>query len=281
MKIKKYLKDFTTIVKYNLKIEMRYPLSYIAGIFNMFFWMLSISILVIILSGQKENIILGNIIIWGFIGYMIYQTIISEVGFGIYRLQRRGTLEQIFLTPIPHWILPLGLAGFSLTIAMIFSILVILFLSTMLNIPLIITNPLQGILATILLFNMTYGLALIYAGIAIKTKKSSWALVNALQMIFLLFCGVFYSFKTMPQWLLTISKTIPFSYAIDLMRTTIIGIPPELAPKTITIMGTKINGATFEWIITATISTTLLTAGYTYLNKKIKEAKKKGLLATY
>ena len=281
MKIKKYLKDFTTIVKYNLKIEMRYPLSYIAGIFNMFFWMLSISILVIILSGQKENIILGNLIIWGFIGYMIYQTIISEVGFGIYRLQRRGTLEQIFLTPIPHWILPLGLAGFSLTIAMIFSILVILFLSTMLNIPLIITNPLQGILATILLFNMTYGLALIYAGIAIKTKKSSWALVNALQMIFLLFCGVFYSFKTMPQWLLAISKTIPFSYAIDLMRTTIIGIPPELAPKTITIMGTKINGATFEWIITATISTTLLTAGYTYLNKKIKEAKKKGLLATY
>ena len=281
MGVREKLGYLKTIVKYNVKIDMRYPLSYLSGILNLFFWLLSFSILVMMLGSGQSSAILGNLIIWGVVSYMVFSSLTSEVGFGLYRLQRRGTLEQIFLTPIPYWLLPLGLAAFSLITGMIFMVFTIIFLVILMDIPIIILNPMGGLIAFTLMFAMDYGIVLIYAGFSIRTKRSSWALVNALNIAFMLFCGVFYSFSQMPEWLLRISRLIPQSYAVDLLRTTIIGIPPELIPHPLRIGKWIIEPTTCEWIIVATISITTLAIGYIYLTKTINEAKKKGYLSTY
>ena len=282
MEVRKHLDQLKAIVKFNLKIETRYPISYMAGFLNMFFWLFSFSILVLMFSrGTGEEKIIGNIIMWGFVAYLIFQGILGEVGFGLIRLQRRGTLEQILLTPISPWILPLGLAGFTIIIHMLFVMLAIFLFCTLMKVPIIIKNPLGGFLAGVLFFMMAYGLALLYAGWALKAKRSGWALINAIQIIVMLFCGVFYSFRTTPQAILTISRIIPLSYAIDLFRTTIVGIEPELVPSVIIIFGAELSGYLFEWILVSTLSILLLLLGYIYLMKSVEDAKMKGYLATY
>ncbi len=282
MGIRKHIDHLKAIVKFNLKIETRYPISYMAAFFNMFFWLFSFSILVLMLSRDPSGgEVIGNIIMWGFAAYIVFQGLFGEVAFGLIRLQRRGTLEQIMLTPISPWILPLGLAGFTMIINMLLVMIAILMFSTLMKVPIIIKEPLLGLLAGFLFFIMAYGLALIYAGWAIKAKRSGWALINAIEMIVILFCGVFYSFRTAPHRILMISRMIPLSYAIDLLRTSIMGIEPELVPTTITILDTKLSASQFEWILVSTLSILILLVGYLYLMRVIKDAKKKGYLATY
>jgi len=282
MGVREHLRDFLTIMKFNLKIETRYPLSYASGILNMFFWLLSFSILAMMLARETlDRVIIGNLIIWGFVAFIVFQSMLAEVGFGIVRLQRRGTLEQIVLTPVSYWILPLGLAGFSLLVHLIFIFLGIIFLSIFLNVPIIVRNPICGLITFGLLFCIMYGFALFLAGWTLKTKRASWALVNVLQILYMLFCGVFYPFKTMPKSLLAISRIIPLSYAVDLFRTTIVGIEPELLPHSVSLLGVATTGQTLEWIIVTMMAIISILLGYIYFIRTLHEAKKKGYLATY
>jgi len=282
MEIRRHIHNIKVLVKFNLMIEMRYPLSYMSGLLNMFFWMLSFSILVMMLSrGTSGGMIVGNLIMWGFVAYIMFQGLIGEVGFGIARLQRRGTLEQIFLTPISPWILPIGLAGFTIIIHIIFVAAAVFLFVALMRIELIVANPIGGILAGILFLAMSYGLALLYAGWAIKAKRSGWALINAIQIVVMLFCGVFYSFRGAPKAVVMVSKLIPLSYAIDLLRTTIVGIEPELIPSKACIFGVMVSGVVLEWVLVFVLSIVILWLGYTYLLRTLKDAKVKGYLATY
>jgi len=284
MGLKKNLRDLWVITKYNLKIEARYPISYAASLLNLLFWFLAFATLILIFSSPnspQEYAIKSNMIAWGIASYILFSGMISEVGYGMIRLQRRGTLEQILLTPIAYWVLPLGLAAFELIISMIFVSITILLMVIIFKAPIIIVNPLGGLLGLVLFFMMSYGISMLLAGVAIKAKRSSWALGNALTMLYMIFCGTFYPFSTLPEQILIVSKFIPLSYAVDIFRTTLIGIDPELIKGEVDILGYSIPGALAEWILVGLLSVAILALGYIVLILTIKDGKRRGYLGQY
>lgn len=284
MGLKDNLRDLWTIMKYNLKIETRYPISYVSSILNLLFWFLAFATLVLMFSSPtspREYVITCNLIAWGLASYILFSGIMGEVGYGIIRLQRRGTLEQILLAPISYWILPLGLAAFELVISAIFMAVTILLMAIIFDAPIIIGNPLGGFVAFLLFFGMVYGVAMLLAGVSITTKRSSWAFGNALSMLYMIFCGTFYSFSSLPGQILAISRLIPLSYGVDLFRTTLIGIDPELINGKVDILGYSISGALLEWAIVSLLSIMMLLIGYICLISAIKRGKIKGYLGQY
>jgi len=282
MKAKSVIRDIVTIAKFNLKIEMRYPLSYIGAILNLLFWILSFAVLAMMFStGSGYEIIIGNMILWGIVAYLVFQIMLSEVAFGFVRLQRRGTLEQIFLTPTKEWILPLGLVAYSLVIYLIFSLLTIAFMVVFLGIPLIIRNALLGAFNFILFLIMSYGFALLFAGLMLRLKRAGWSLVNFIQFFVMIFGGVFYPFRSLPEIVLCVSRVIPFSYGLDLLRTSIVGVDPELVPSVINFFGFTISGFLFEELLVMFISALSLVIGYMHFMTTLNDAKRKGYLATY
>ncbi|MEX0568874.1 MAG: ABC transporter permease [Candidatus Njordarchaeota archaeon] len=283
MGIKEDLRDIVTIMKFNLKIESRYPISYVAGMLNLFFWLLSFAIFVLMLLGAKteKSMVIGNLIAYGFATYILFNAVISEVGFGIVRLQRRGTLEQIFLAPVSYWVLPLGLAGFTLIIHIAFMLMAIIMFVFLMGVPIVIVDPLMGFLGIVGLFIMIYGFALLFAGLTIKTKRSSWAVVNVFQFIYMLFCGAFYPFNSLPENIRIVSMLLPFSYGVDVFRTSIVGVEPELFPNVVSLFGIIISGQIAEMIFVFCLGSIFLMYGYIFFKKTIDEGKRKGYLGTY
>ena len=281
MGLRENIRDFLTIVKYNLKIETRYPLSYFAGILSLFFWILSLAVFIILLSEQPANrILIGNLIVWGNVSYFIFGGFVAEVTYGFVRLQRRGTLEQILLAPVNEYILPLGLAGFGLIVRIFFIGFVILLFKFLLGIPIIINNVIMGLLALLLMLMMFYGFALLLSGVVIKTKRAGDAMANFIMYLFIIFCGAFYPFRALPEKVLAITRVIPLSYAVDLLRTSIVGINPELIPAEVAY-GIGLKPIELEFTLVLIMSIISLIVGCYYYGQSIKRAKIEGTLATY
>ncbi|MCR8486895.1 MAG: ABC transporter permease [Crenarchaeota archaeon] len=283
MSLKESLRSIWIITKYNLKVEMRYPLSYISSIFNLLFWFLAFGAIAMIFSSapHEESTIISNIIMWGLASIIVFNIMISEVGYGIVRLQMRGTLEQVLLSPIAFWVLPLGLMTVQLLVCMFFIALVIVFMTLLFEAPIIIVNPIGGIIGFILLLTMSYGISMFLAGMVIRIKRASWALVQALITIHWIFSGAFYRFSTLPSQILAVSRLIPLSYAIDVFRTSLMGLNPELIQISVNLLGYTIPGALVEWILTTLLSAALLVSGYISLTSAIKSGKRKGYLGQY
>jgi len=97
----------------------------------------------------------------------------------------------------------------------------------------------------------------------------------------MIFCGTFYPFSTLPEQILIVSKFIPLSYAVDIFRTTLIGIDPELIKGEVDILGYSIPGALAEWILVGLLSVAILALGYIVLILTIKDGKRRGYLGQY
>jgi ABC-type multidrug transport system permease subunit len=72
-----------------------------------------------------------------------------------------------------------------------------------------------------------------FAALTLVIKETASTLVNLLQFGFLILCAMFFPFSVLPPPLVTISRLIPISYAVDAFRSTLMGYPPglpELAP---------------------------------------------------
>ena len=55
-------------------------------------------------------------------------------------------------------------------------------------------------------------------------------LTNFLQLFFMIFCAMFFPFSALPEILQIVSRIIQLSYCVDLFRSTMIGVTPELLP---------------------------------------------------
>lgn len=279
MKLKDITRDLKTLARYRLKIDLRYPLSYIAALFSSIFWLLPFSMLVILFTEQARPR-MASLIAYGLIIYLLYENLGFKVGTGIERLQREGVLEQIFLTPVSPWILPLSLAATSLIILQMFAAVMLLFFVFFFGIPLIVGNVFLGVLSYLLAFLLLYGISLIFAAITVKIKKSIQLFLELSRFLFMLFCGAFYSFNAVPWQMKIISKCIPFSYAVDLFRTSLMGIRPELSTGT-TLFIFTLPAQIVAWLKTTVLSIGFFFGGYAYYNSTIKDAKRRAYLGTY
>jgi ABC-type polysaccharide/polyol phosphate export permease len=72
-----------------------------------------------------------------------------------------------------------------------------------------------------------------------------------LQFALMIVCAMFFPFSTLPEPVQWIARVIPFSYAVDIFRSTLMGYPPgfpELAPREVEIVIVTLFGILMPYV---------------------------------
>jgi ABC-2 type transport system permease protein len=95
------------------------------------------------------------------------------------------------------------------------------------NYPLLIFSVIAGI------FIITC-LGILLAGITLVTAHHSWALTEGMAGLFYLACGAIYPIDILPVWLQYLSKVLPLTYWLELVRRSVLGksLSPTLSGLT-------------------------------------------------
>jgi len=204
-----------------------------------------------------------------FLGFTLW-----EIGFSIREEQVRGTLESLYLSPADK---------FANLVSRIFAILlwtavmavaaVLVIGATVGNLPL--DRPAFAFFVLALSISGFLGIGFAFAGVTVKLKETAQFLVGFLQFFFLIFCAEFFPFAVLPQPVVQyVSAWIPVSYGVDLFRTTLIGIPPEL----VSLGYVSYQG---ELIIVALFGVLSPILGYAFYRFIERRARREGTLGEY
>ena len=285
MLTRKVLSNIKLLAKmsyYLLKISLRYPINFVADFAELALWIMVFYLPILLFlpkSGDFAGVSPALFTLWGFFIYLFISDTIWTIAGGLRYDQITGILEQNFLTPINEFLYPLArlirifIRDFPimLTFPIIFWVVTGEFLAK--NIPLALYILAISIIGLI-------GFGYLYAGFVISMKRSAMS-ANVIQFIVMIFSAVFYPFRSLPESMLVISKLLPFSYYIDLFRTTMIGIEPELIEKEIIIGNIILTPFWTELIIIHVLSIIFLVIGLLTYKVMVMRAKKLGTLHMY
>jgi ABC-2 type transport system permease protein len=205
---------------------------------------------------------------YSFILFIFFSTALWDIGNSLREEQHQGTLESLFMSPISY---------FSTLVSRILSnvlwtsfnvVVAFLFMSTVFG-KLPFENAFLGFVVLILSLFVCFGFAFGFAGLALRYKESMNTLTNFLQFFFMIFCAMFFPFSALPEIILYISRLIPLSYCVDLFRSTLIGVSPELLPYEL------------EFLVVTFFAIVLPILGIIFFRKTVERAKKEGNLAEY
>ncbi|MGQ4833952.1 MAG: ABC transporter permease [Candidatus Asgardarchaeia archaeon] len=271
------------MVKKEFKIIMRYPLDFTLGFVQLIFWMLIFIFAALpFSSGGFESLgngRFGNAILWGSIMFFILSDMIWIVGNGIRYAQRTGTLEQNILAPIREWYIAIARALRGLISDAPF-LLWTIFVVYLITGYFVVENLALSLYVFSLSILTFIGFGLFYAGITVWIKRAE-VLSNVIQFTLMFFCAMFFPFGSLPTEILTISKLIPFSYNVDLFRSLIGGLPPELITESITFLGVTLSPVMIELLIVHISTIFFLVAGFKIFNYSMKKAKLEGTLSHF
>jgi ABC-2 type transport system permease protein len=158
----------------------------------------------------------ANFLIPGMIAVLMQMMTVLLTAIAIVREREKGTLEQLYMTPIK----PLGLmVGKLVPYAVVAYTELVLLISFM---RWIFGVPIQGSFALLLLLVTPFILTMLGFGLLISTRARSYqeatqaAFGTMMPSIFL--SGYIFPIDTMPQFFQWISKIIPTTYLIDIFR---------------------------------------------------------------
>jgi ABC-2 type transport system permease protein len=224
-----------------LLIMVRYPVEFIASFGQVFLIVVIFTLAGLTFSqtsqGSNDSITSG-VVVYGFILFMFVGDTIWTLGYDVRREIIQGTLEQLYLSPA---------SKFSSLISRVVIVLVwtgllcvaSVFLMVLLLGQLPFYNGLLGGYLLVMSLLGTFGMGFAFAAFALRFKEAAQPMAILLQFAFLIFCAIFFPFSSLPPTILIISRLIPFSYAVDAFRSTLMNYPegfPELAPIEVEIL---------------------------------------------
>lgn len=161
-----------------------------------------------------------NFFVPGVIGTALQIATVFAAAMSIVRERERGTLENLFVSPMSRWGLMLG----KLVPYLCISLTMALFLFTILRWVFFV--PIHGSLVMLFLSAFLYIFALISLGLLASTKAHSQN--EALQMTLaitlpsIFFSGFIFPRETMPWIFYAVGAVLPATYFIELMRAIIL-----------------------------------------------------------
>jgi len=255
-------------------IMTRYPVEFIASFGQVFLIVVIFTLAGLTFSqtsqGSNDSTTTG-VVVYGFILFMFAGDTIWTLGYDVRREIIQGTLEQLYLSPaskfanlISRVVIVLIWTGL-LCVASVFLMIILLG-----QLP--FNNGLLGgyLLATSLLG--TFGMGFAFAAFALRFKEAAQPIAILLQFALLIFCAIFFPFSSLPPTILIVSRLIPFSYAVDAFRSTLMGYPegfPELASIEV------------EILIVTGFALIMPLAGYYLYRLAEKHARQRGGLSEY
>ena len=151
----------------------------------------------------------------GFVGYIFFRMQTNRLFWGLLGEMQSGTLEQMYLSPLPSWLLTIGLQVASIVEAVISALLLSLFIELVVQVPL----PLHwaALIPLVLLVLGSVGYSLILGGLTLLFKRLE-ILKELFQIVVLIFGGVLVSLDRMPGWMATMARFLPLTPGVEVLR---------------------------------------------------------------
>jgi ABC-2 type transport system permease protein len=155
----------------------------------------------------------------GFVGYMFFHMQTNRLFWGLLGEMQSGTLEQMYLSPLPSWLLTIGLQVASMVEAAISALVLSLFIELVVQVPL----PLHwaALIPLLLLVLGSVGYSLILGGLTLLFKRLE-ILKELFQIVVLIFGGVLVPLDRMPGWMATIARFLPLTPGVEVLRKTLL-----------------------------------------------------------
>jgi ABC-2 type transport system permease protein len=203
----------------------------------------------------------------GFTGYIFFHMQTNRLFWGLLGEMQSGTLEQMYLGPLPSWLLTIGLQVASIVEAAISALLLYLFIDLIAQ----VTIPLRwaALLTLVLLVLGSVGYSLILGGLTLLFKRLE-ILKELFQVAVLIFGGVLVPLDRMPGWMATIARFLPLTPGIEALRKILLeGIS----------LGTLAGDGTLLWL--AGSAAAYLALGIAIFHWCERIAKRRGTLGQY
>ncbi|MFX0185556.1 MAG: ABC transporter permease [Candidatus Hodarchaeota archaeon] len=260
--------QFVSMSKKEFTVLTRYKFSFVLSFFQVFFIMFLFTTAALVLTPPDKADYGVGLMFYSFVLFIFLSTALWDIGNSLREEQYQGTLESLFLSPISY---------FSTLVSRIFAnvlwtglnVLVTFFFMSFVFGKLPLYNLGLGLLILFLSLFVCFGFSFGFAGLALRYKESMNTFTNFLQFLFMIVCAMFFPFSALPEIIQVVSRLIPLSYCVDLFRTTMIGVSPELIPFEI------------EFTVVLISAIILPIVGILYFRRTIEKAKREGNLAEY
>jgi ABC-2 type transport system permease protein len=225
-----------------LTIMARYPVEFVAS-FGQVFLVVIVMTLAGLMFAPAETLASGQasryagVVVYGFVLFLFLSDTLWNIGYNLRREQKQGTLEQLYMSPASKFASLLSRVSVNLLWSSLLSMTSVWIMTAMIGRLPFFNAPL-GLLMMILTLSGTFGLGFAFAAWTLRIREAAQSAANLLQFAFILLCAPFFPFGSLPPWVLGLSRLIPLSYGVDVVRSTFMGYPPgfpELAPVEIEI----------------------------------------------
>jgi ABC-type polysaccharide/polyol phosphate export permease len=161
----------------------------------------------------------GASLLIGFVGYIFFHMQTNRLFWGLLGEMQSGTLEQMYLSPLPSWLLTIGLEVASVVEATLSALLLYLFV----NLVVRVSIPWQwaAVLPLVMLVVGSVGYSLILGGLTLRFKRLE-ILKELFQIVVLIFGGVLVPLERMPGWMATIARFLPLTPGVEVLRKTLL-----------------------------------------------------------
>ncbi len=151
----------------------------------------------------------------GFVGYIFFHMQTNRLFWGLLGEVQSGTLEQMYLSPLPSWLLTIGLQVASIVEAALSALLLYLFI----DLVVLVAIPLRwaALLPLVMLVLGSVGYSLILGGLTLLFKRLE-ILKDLFQTVVLIFGGALVSLERMPGWMATIARFLPLTPGVEVLR---------------------------------------------------------------
>ncbi len=148
----------------------------------------------------------------GFTAYLFFHMQTNHLFWGLLGELQSGTLEQLYLSPLPSWLLTVGLTVASIVEAALTA--AVLFLGIRLVVPVTIPLRWEALLPFLLLVLASVGYSLILGGLTLLVKRLE-VLKELFQIVVLIFSGALLSLDRLPAWMAAIARFLPLTPGVE------------------------------------------------------------------
>jgi len=213
------------------KIEFTYKPDFIRQFFEPFVYLFPYFLYGFALLGGRYSEHLksltgiGDMVAYTFIGYLFIgflNTACWAMGFSLRKEQWFGTLETIFVAPVPRWVYVAGMALHSTCHQGLIMLIQAVAITTFFAIVLQTSGMFLALLVVLLMLLGLYGLGIIVAGLTIALKQW-WVISEALSTLIVVVTPIAYPLAVLPFFLRKIAMFLPTTYGIIGVRHFLLG----------------------------------------------------------
>ena len=213
------------------KIEWKYKPDFIRQFFEPFIYLLPYVLYgYAILGGRfSENLEsmtgVADMVAYTFIGYLIIgflNTACWAMGASLRKEQWFGTLDTVFVAPVPRWVYVAGMAAHSTCHQGLIMLIQAVVITTVFSIIFKTSGIFYVLIIVALMIMALYGLGIMVAGFTIGLKQW-WVLSETVSTLITIVTPIAYPLAVLPLFLRKISLLLPTTYGVMGVRHFLLG----------------------------------------------------------